>query len=412
MARCRFAPATSIYHDLAGFLKNFNNFASSPPYGYTYNPPAPASITDPYAGVAVFPYDKPQPGSGTARFPSTPMTLLSFSPDFNAGRAHQWNAGYEWEPFKNYLITASYVGSRGTHLVSCVNINQPIFIPGASTNANQQSRRPFPQFNAINEAFSGTNSRYNALQLTLNKRFARGFSLLANYTLGRSTEDGDPVGIFGSAAGYRVQGNRALDYGVSDYDRPQVFSVAYGWDLPFPSTSHTWVRRAFGYWTLGGILRASSGSPLKITSPSTFNVQSAGAWANYVGGEIYTDHSTRASQAYRWVNPLAFCPANASGPTCTVDPKAGVDYLAVGNVARDIARGPGGLSNDMSLSKRVPLSDRWGAMEFRVAAFNVFNHTVLGVPDTNTANRATTFGQINGTAVPSRNLQLALRYSF
>ncbi len=116
-------------------------------------------------------------------------------------------------------------------------------------------------------------------------------------------------------------------------------------------------------------------------------MQSAGAWANYVGGDVYGDHSTRANQALHWLNPLAFCPANATGPDCKVDPKVGIDYVALGNSARGIARAPGSFSNDMTLSKRVPLSERWGSLDFRLAAFNVFNHTMLGGSDTNIANR-------------------------
>jgi hypothetical protein len=76
-----------------------------------------------------------------------------------------------------------------------------------------------------------------------------------------------------------------------------------------------------------------------------------------------------------------------------------------------MARGPGGIYNDMTLEKRFPFSERWGSLDFRVAAFNVFNHTVLQGPDANIADKGSTFGQIFGAA-PPRSLQLAIRYVF
>ncbi len=114
--------------------------------------------------------------------------------------------------------------------------------------------------------------------------------------------------------------------------------------------------------------------------------------------------------ADNWLNFAAFCPANTTGPDCAVDPQAGVEYLALGNSPRGVARTPGSFSNDMTLSKRFPFSERWSNLEFRLAAFNVFNHTMLGSPDTNITN-SKTFGKIT-SAAPPRSLQLAIRYAF
>jgi hypothetical protein len=207
-----------------------------------------------------------------------------------------------------------------------------------------------------------------------------------------------------------MQRNWAPDYGLSSYDFPQVLTVTYSWELPIRVAAHKWLDRAVGHWTLGGILVAASGAPLNISSPSTFNDGSSGAWANYLGGAVYGNHSSRTAQAANWLNPQAFCPANASGSSCTVDPNVGVTTMALGNTYMGIARGPGRFSNDISLSKHVPISERWGAAEIRLA-FNAFNHTMLSNPDTNTANRNSTFGQITSARAP-RNVQLAIRYVF
>ncbi len=104
-----------IYYDYENLL-GFDQFSTSAPFGLLYYPQPPSSVVDPYNGQTFFPYQVPAPGSPAAKsyvFPSTPLSIGSFSPDYNAGRVHQWNASYEWEPIHNYLVTVGYVGTRG-----------------------------------------------------------------------------------------------------------------------------------------------------------------------------------------------------------------------------------------------------------------------------------------------------------
>jgi hypothetical protein len=309
------------------------------------------------------------------------------------------------------VFTVAYVGSRGTHLASSQNLNAPLFNPGASTNANQQIRRPYGRYQDIYEFFNGTYSRYNSLQLSAERRFAGGLAVQGNYVWSRATDDGDPVGASYNSGPYRNPRDRSIDYGLSSYDTPHSFTMSYVWQLPIPAGTNSILRRIVGDWTFSGMVRASSGSALTITSPGTYNVQSGTGWANYVGGDVYGKHDNRAGQAASWLNPAAFCPANTTGAQCAPDPKVGVEYLAFGNSYRGIARGPGRLLHDMTLSKRIVLTETFGAIEARVSAFNAFNHTVLNNPDTSIANRATTFGTITSAASP-RNLQLSVRYQF
>jgi len=402
-----------IYYDYENLL-GFDQFATSVPYGFLYYPPPPSSVVDPYNGQTFFPYHIPSPGTPEAKsfvFPNTPLTIGSFAPNFNAGRVHQWNVSYEWEPAKNYLLTVAYVATRGTHLSSSLDQNTPLFIPGNSTDDNQQERRPYPLFQNIFEQFAGSSSFYNSLQLTLNKRFSRAFSILGAYTYSKATDNGDTIGRNFSAGSYRNPRDIKADYGVSDYDYRHVLSLTYNWELPFFPGAHIWMKKAFGGWVWSGTLRASTGAPLTISSPADFDHFSAnGAWANYVGGSVYGDHSNRNAQANSWLSSTAFCPANAYGTACTVDPNAGLTYLAVGNSWRGIARGPGRLFNDMTLAKRVPISEG-RTLELRLAAFNLFNHTVLQNPDANIADVGAGFGQIF-TAYPPRRLQLSVHFMF
>jgi carboxypeptidase family protein len=442
-----FAPQIGFSYDLTGTgkmvirggagitydyynLSQAGNIGNAAPYGFVYSPAGVAvSVTDPYMGKpAPFPYIKPVAGSDAAKnyvFTGNPI-IIGYDSGFNAGRTYQMNGTFEWEPVQSWLVRAGYVGSRGTHLNTSFDHNAPVFIPGTdsngnplSTNANQQSRRPFGAFQQINLTSSDSNSWYNAMQISVNKRFAHGLALIANYTLSRSTDSGDSVGAYFSAGVNRDPYNRKIDYGLSNFDQPQVFNFTYLWELPFFAKSSFLAREVLHGWTFGGTLSAISGDALTISSPAGFNVGSSnGAWANYVGGPIYGDHSNRNTAADNWINKAAFCPANFTGTSCSVqDVNAGVTRLDLGNYQRGMVRGPGKFYTDMTLTKALPISERLGSLTYSLTAQNVFNHPVLADPDTSVTDGG--FGQIVSTRHPGylapaygRVLQMSLHYQF
>jgi hypothetical protein len=375
-----------------------------------------------------FPYVKPTAGSDAAKnyqFIGNPI-ILGYQHNFNAGRTYQINGTFEWEPWQTWVVRAGYVGSRGTHLNTSYDNNAPVFIPGTdssgnplSTNSNQQSRRPYAAFQQINLTSADSNSWYNSMQIALNKRFANGFALIANYTLSKNADSGDSVGNYFSTGSYRDPYNRKLDWGPTSYDQPQVFNVIYSWELPFFAKSSFLAREVLHGWRVGGTLSALSGDALTITSPAGFNVGSSnGAWANYVGGSVYGDHSTRISAADNWINKAAFCPANFTGAGCSVqDMDAGITHLDLGNSRRGMVRGPGKFYTDFTLTKALPISEKFGAFTYSLTAQNIFNHPVLADPDTNVTDGG--FGQIVSTRHPGylapaygRVIQMSLHYQF
>ena len=398
-------------------LSDYGQFASSSPYGYTYNTPAGqnASVTNPYNGPSPFPYIKPIPGTTQAtnfQFVGR-QTILSFDQNNNAGRIYQWNATLEWQPFSTYVLRSSYVGTRGTHLVTSTDANSPVFVPGASTNANAEARRPYAAFESIFATHPSATSEYESMQIVLLKQFAKGFSLNANYTLSRAHDDGETTGRTGSATGYRDPYHPEQDYGVSDFDVLQNFNLLYTYKPDYFKHAHNLIaREVLSGWEFSGIAQARSGQAIGILSPYGFDAASAdNAFANYVGGNPYGTRNIRKDPSSRWLNQAAYCPADAFGSGCTVDPNAGVSYLALGNYVRGSTRGPGAFLNSMSLTKGLPISEKFGSINGTVTATNVFNHTILGNPDAQIGD-GSNFGSINGTAAGPRNLQLALHYTF
>ena len=405
-------------------LSQAGNLGTVAPYGYTYAPPTAVSVTDPYMGQPPpFPYVKPVAGSPEAQnyvFTGNPI-VLGYGSNFNVGKTYQFNGTFEWEPMQGWLVRAGYVGSRGTHLNTSYDHDTPIFVPNASTTANAQQRRPYPAFQELGLTTPDSNSWYNAMQIALNKRFSHGFSLIANYTLSRSTDDGDSIGsYFGVNSPFRNPYNRKIDYGLDVYDQPQVFNFIYKWSLPFFATTPRFVREIAHGWTIGGTLTAISGDALTISSPATFNALSSSStvWANYIGGSLYGDHSNRVAAANNWINKAAFCPANFTGAGCSIqDMNAGVTQLDLGNSRRGMVRGPGKFFDDMTLSKALPVSEKLGTLSYTLTLQNVLNHPVLADPDTNVSDG--TFGQIFSTLHPGylapaygRVIQMALHYQF
>ena len=90
------------------------------------------------------------------------------------------------------------------------------------------------------------------------------------------------------------------------------------------------------------------------------------------------------------------------------DYAAAPPQFALYGLPRNFFRGPGRTNLDLALAKTTPITERVAA-EFRVEAFNIFNHTEFENPTVNP--NSGTFGQITSTFDP-RILQMALRITF
>src|SRR6185436_4934903 len=106
----------------------------------------------------------------------------------------------------------------------------PPFGPGATAD-NIQARRPYQNFATVIEDEAGATSIYNSLQATAEKRFAKGFSLLANYTWSKSI---DTASYQTDLCGINIVDpfNLKAYRGPSDYDSTHRFVLSYLWQMP------------------------------------------------------------------------------------------------------------------------------------------------------------------------------------
>ncbi len=310
----------------------------------------------------------------------------------------------------NWLVEAGYLGSQSRHLYGFQNINQAL--PGPLSSIN--SRRPFANFGVLSFVNDGFNASYNAGSVKLTRRFGQGVSLTTNYTYAKSIDN---------ASGTRTQGLDTLfpqdssclacERGLSSFDVRHRWVLGAVYELPIgrgkPLNINNAIANGFvGGWQLSTNTTIQSGVPQTLT----IGINNAGTnnplpdRPSYSGtGTGYAANRTPS----RWFDPASF----------VVSPQG-----TFGNVGRNTMLTPHFQSIDMALAKNftMPYSERH-FIQFRLEAFNVFNHPSWGAPNGNILAGATFpgapanaahqgFGVISSTAIPMRQIQLGLKYSF
>ncbi len=274
---------------------------------------------------------------------------------------------------------------------------------------------PYPQFlGGVTVIDSEDYSRYHALEIKLERRFADGFSYLLGYTLSRSkdTRSFDPTfsvvstGALQSASStpFDIR-NRDLNYAVSDFDRTHVFSAQGVWELPFgqgrrlASGVSRPVDVLISGWTVSGQMIGQSGRPFTVYGgANTFSsvVQSPancdGCSSNF--GEVHEEDGL-----VWYLTPEERAKFSTPGPG------------ELGNTGRNAFRLAGSYFVNLSLAKRTRLV---GAqiLEFRADATNVTNHPNWGVIP-GAVSTASTFGRLRTPAGNnSRKVMLGVKYYF
>jgi hypothetical protein len=286
------------------------------------------------------------------------------------------------------VFGVGYVGSKGSDLPAQIDVNQPR--PGTG---NAQARRPLAQYAAINYLFSGASSNFHSLQARLERRFSRGFSFLANYTLGKATDDAP---LYGGSAPDAT--NTEAARGPANTDSRQRLSASFIYELPWGPgqpflDNATGVMAAFvGGWQVNGILTLASGVPF---TPIIAQDRAGTARPNSQWPDRVCDGTLDDPTPERWFDA-----------SCFAVPAAGT----FGNAGRNILVGPGLTNVDFSLFKSFRVVEGH-QLQFRLEVFNLFNHVNFGQPNA-TIDAPLTVGRISTTATDSRQIQLALKYTF
>src|SRR5262249_49904388 len=156
---------------------------------------------------------------------------------------------------------AAYVGSLSRKQFFSHNINPAVYIPGASTIANTQQRRLYPNIALIEQESTAVNSNYNSLQVKLDKRFSQGLSVMASYVFSKALGWNGPLGEGGG--GTRDPFSARLDYGPISSDVTHRFVTSFIWEVALfrhPGALH----QVLGGWGMEGIVTLQSGFPFTV----------------------------------------------------------------------------------------------------------------------------------------------------
>jgi hypothetical protein len=341
--------------------------------------------------------------------------VRAYDPNLRPQFTQQWNAFVEYRVTQGMSAQVGYVGHHGTHLVTPTEGNQAL--PGVgdpATWAPKNTRRPLfqelPLVTTIATTTSRSGSKYNSVQASIRQRSWSGLEFLASYTLAKGTTNNRGFyGVFGGSGPQGVTGGTEGAYWQNTYD-PEAewgpmfhdvrhnFILSATYDQPW-GKGRKWgsewsgARNAIvGGWKLGGIFQARTGLPITVIDGRNRSLQGERGFErpNCIGDPKPSDQSIN-----RWLDIGAF---------------AAVPLGTFGNCPTGVARAPGYSNVDLVLSKRFEVgSERH--LEFRVEAFNAFNHPSFGPPFRDISN-AGNFGTITNTISSPRVVELALKFYF
>jgi hypothetical protein len=396
-----------IYYTLPN-TSQINGFSSVAPFSPVFNL-SNTSFADPYGAKGM---TNPFPaafGGKSVPGPDATFTLPvgisgTFPTRYNLPTLGTWNLVIDQQFGSNWLLSLGYFGNHGYHLSSNAldsrELNPAIYIPGQSTPDNTQARRIDPNFSNVSLYPTDFNSKYEALQVNLEKRFSKGLSLLANYTWSKSQDDAGPT-----VNPFDVH---HFGWGDSIADLPNVFHLSAIWALP-NAPIQGWASKIINGWEITGINTWQNGYRFTVYSGVDNSFSGVGNdRAEFTGSKIsqanFGDRS-HTQMVNQYFDTSLFT-VNAIG--------------TYGNAPRNKLAGPGYFNIDMAALKYFPINERM-KFQFRAEFFNLLNNVNFNVPGGGSANPdesavgnivgTGSFGQLTHAADP-RILQFALKFIF
>ncbi|HLH18785.1 MAG TPA: carboxypeptidase regulatory-like domain-containing protein [Bryobacteraceae bacterium] len=387
-----------------------------------FNPPAIYNPTAYYGTVA------------TAANASGLLSPSSFSRDIDPHAktvtAYQANLGIQRQLGWGTVLDVAYVGNFGRHLGEVVQLNEvpygADFLPSSANPQggilNENFFRPYAGYNGIPQQIFQGNSSYHSLQVQAQRRFAKNLLFGVSYTRSKAMDyaEGDSTSTSGEGGSNEVAtylNRRVWNYGIANYDRPNVLSIHFVWSLPKLSAlvPNRVVRTIFDDWRISDITIFESGTPLSVSmgeSPS-INLTGGGDGAR----PLMVGNPNGPHTFYNWFNAAAFAePVQYAGGACPASGCPPLSILNIGDMPTFPIRGPRMNNFSTALFKEFHIRERL-AMLFRAEAYNAFNHTQFSGVDTTITynasgvNTRSSTGNLTSARDP-RVMQFALRLQF
>lgn len=271
------------------------------------------------------------------------------------------------------VATLGYTGTRGRNFTRI----EPIHITRQGEPAGVNN------FGSVFYAVPDVITNYNAMLASLRTRFTNGFSLVANYTFGKSL---DTVSFEAPCActnqTYPV--DQGEEYGRSDFDTRHNMNFAAVWDIPFYSNQSSLKGKLLGGWQIGTIVTYNTGYPWTPRTGSCLQGATTSS-SNFCDPRPigYDGTAPRGNSNDEFLTGGLF-PGSFVGGNCEVG--AGCNNVFTTafpfnsnplsfppGVGRNTFHGPKYFVTDVSIGKRFGLWSETAGLDLKFNFFNVFN---------------------------------------
>jgi hypothetical protein len=330
-------------------------------------------------------------------------TAAEYTPEIDnidRGYIQTWNIAFERRLPFDTTVDVAYVGARGTGGYAALDINAPTTLGGGNPS------RPYASLGrllAINSWGMRLRTRYNSMQVALNRPFTHGLLFKGAYTLSKAMDYGTDADGRATLT-WNTPSELERNWSPAGFDRRHNFQLGFVYQFPLQSTNgYGNVAKAIASdWQLNGVLGIFSGNPFTVSASGTsLNTPSNSQVADLTGTFNVLD---KIGANGTWFDTKQF-----AQPT-------GVRF---GNTGRNQFYGPGAWNLDLSVFRTFPMGGQ-KRLELRVEAANIMNVPVFANPDGSFTSG--TFGQITGISggsgaqsngsYPERQIRLGLRFTF
>jgi hypothetical protein len=292
-------------------------------------------------------------------------------------------------------LEIGYLGSHSYRLERMFDWNETI--PGVTGSV--QSRKPYPEFTKVQEIGNVAEAKYNSLAVKLTRRLHDGLSVLAGYTLSKSTDSGSGIRTLNGDTLF-PQDSFCLqcEWGPSIFDVRHRFVSSILYELPFgagkPFAQTGAAAKILGGWQVSTIFTKSSGFPRNVT--------------------VGTDRSNSGGGQDR-PNVVAGQDPNLPGGQQTIQRWFNTDAYVVqplgtwGNAGRNTVIGPGIFNMDASIIRNFRVMNS-RTVQLRLETFNTLNRPIWNDP--NTTVTSPLYGTITSTRKPMLEVQLGVKFVF
>lgn len=419
-----------------GFGMGYTPVALERNPAFLTNPPFTQSVSV-NNGLTSQPLLGTAPGSPTI----TPTSLFAFSGDFQPTVTESYSLFIERQLTSSAVFNVGYAGNKSQHVTDeavnenfpedgsnslsagcaalpanplnstvyaykgpavsqqydpCINQLTAAATPTESIAGLEDFYAPYQGWTSISGTYSEGIANYNALQSSFILR-RKDLNLNFAYTWSKSLTDVQPGGqgiSYDQAQGFQNPNNPMAEYGEPDFDRTNVFTGAWVYQMPFFRNSESQaLRTALAGWNFSGLAIIENGFALTPTL-GTANAGLA-TRPNIVGPIQYLN----GNAASGWVSPASF-----QQPA----------YGTFGDEPIGDIRGPGEVTFNIALDKQFQIREKMN-IQLRGEAFNVFNHTNFSTLNltwsSNLINASNGFGKATGALDP-RIIELMARFNF